>query len=38
MIKLTSKICEKCPFKQLEIVTFNKNTVIESCTRCNNNE
>ena len=36
IIKLSSKNCEKCTFKQLEIVAF--NPIIKSCIKCNNNE
>jgi hypothetical protein len=36
MIVLKNSNCEKCPFKQLEIITF--NPIIKSCTKCNTNE
>lgn len=38
IVKLSNKNCTKCPFKQLEIITFSPETIIKSCTKCNNNE
>jgi hypothetical protein len=37
IIKLGNNNCTKCQFKQLEIVAFNTNTIIKSCTRCKEN-
>lgn len=37
VIKLSNNNCEKCQFKQLEIVAFNKNIIIKSCTQCKEN-
>jgi hypothetical protein len=36
IIKLNNQNCVKCPFKQLEIITF--NPIIKSCQKCNDNE
>jgi len=35
IVKLNNENCNKCPFKQLEIVSI--NPVIKSCTRCKEN-
>ena len=37
IVKLNNKNCNKCPFKQLEIVTFNNSEIIKSCTICKEN-
>jgi hypothetical protein len=37
MIELKNANCKECPFQQLEIITFDKDLVIKSCTKCNNN-
>ena len=36
IVKLNNQNCNKCPFKQLEIVSI--NPVIKMCNKCNNNE
>lgn len=36
IIKLPNKNCTSCPFKKLDVISFNSEIVIKSCTQCNN--
>jgi hypothetical protein len=33
---LKNSNCKECPFKQLEIVAFDKDIIIKSCNQCKN--